>query len=72
LGSYSFKVDQQTGRVLSLLEDKDNNAIDALRYALEALMRAARSKAPPSSASNNPPDLGRWRQVRPVNDWKTA
>ncbi len=34
---YSYKVDAATGEVLPVLEDKHNNTIDALRYALEGL-----------------------------------
>lgn len=38
---YSYKVDKLTGDILPLLEDKSNNTIDALRYALETLRKAA-------------------------------
>jgi phage terminase large subunit len=37
---YSYKTDKLTGDVLPVLEDKHNHCIDALRYALEKLMRA--------------------------------
>lgn len=37
---YSYEVDKLTGEVLPKLADKDNNTIDALRYALEAVRRA--------------------------------
>jgi len=40
LTSYSFKVDDLTGKVLPVLQDKDNHVIDALRYAVEAVRRA--------------------------------
>jgi phage terminase large subunit len=40
LTSYSFKVDDLTGKVLPILQDKDNHVIDALRYAVEAVRRA--------------------------------
>lgn len=36
---YSYKVDQQTGDILPMLDDKNNHVIDALRYALEELRR---------------------------------
>jgi phage terminase large subunit len=45
LGRYSWRTDPMTGEVLPMLEDKDNNAIDALRYALEGLRRAPKSRA---------------------------
>lgn len=38
---YSYKIDKLTSEVLPVLEDKDNNVIDAVRYMLEALRRSA-------------------------------
>ncbi len=43
---YSFKTDPKTEEVLPILEDKDNNVIDALRYACEGIRRAAKPKKP--------------------------
>jgi len=40
LGSYRYKTDPLTGQVLSVLEDKNNHCIDALRYACEGVRRA--------------------------------
>lgn len=37
---YSFKVDSLTSQVTSVLDDKDNHCIDALRYAVEGARRA--------------------------------
>ena len=37
--TYSYKVDRLSGDVLPELEDKNNHCIDALRYALEPIMR---------------------------------
>lgn len=37
---YSYKIDRLSGDILPALADKFNHAIDALRYALEPLMRA--------------------------------
>lgn len=37
---YSYKIDKDTGKVLPLLEDKNNHVIDALRYANEGYRRA--------------------------------
>ena len=37
---YSYKVDRLSGDILPTLVDKFNHAIDALRYALEPLMKA--------------------------------
>jgi phage terminase large subunit len=39
LTHYSFKVDPLTGEILSVLEDKHNHVIDALRYACESIRR---------------------------------
>lgn len=68
-GSYSWKVDLKTGEVLSVLEDKDNNAIDAARYALEGLRRAAKPSKP--DPARNPTD--RWSKRRePADGWRTT
>ena len=37
---YKYKEDRLTGEILPDLEDKNNNCIDAIRYALERLMRS--------------------------------
>lgn len=44
LTMYSYKVDQITGEVLPILEDKNNHVIDALRYACEGARRAKPDK----------------------------
>lgn len=41
---YSYKTDPLTGRVLPVLEDKQNHVIDALRYACEGVRRANSTK----------------------------
>lgn len=41
---YSYKTDPLTGQVLSVLEDKDNHVIDAVRYACEGARRAEKSQ----------------------------
>ena len=46
LSLYSYKTDTTTGAVLPVLEDKKNHVIDALRYALEGLRRAAKTTQP--------------------------
>lgn len=40
LQKYSYKIDRLTGEVLPVIVDKHNHWIDALRYALEKVMRA--------------------------------
>lgn len=57
LSTYSYKVDQLTGGILPVLEDKNNHVIDALRYACEAIRRAA----PRKQADFAPlPTANRW------------
>lgn len=69
LALYSYKVDPKTMEVLPVLEDKHNNTIDALRYALEGLRKMG--PAPVIVADPNPPDL--WgRPRREADTWKTA
>lgn len=69
MATYSYEVDKKTGEVLPLLEDKNNNAIDALRYALEGLRRAPSPTV--VTPSRNPPDL--WgRPKGEASNWKTA
>lgn len=41
---YSYKTDTLTGQVLSVLADKDNHMIDALRYAVEGARRILSNK----------------------------
>lgn len=66
---YSYKTDPLTGEILPVLEDKHNNVIDALRYALEGLRRMG--PAPVIVPDPNPPDL--WgRPRREADSWKTA
>lgn len=41
---YSYKTDPLTGLVMPILEDKNNHAIDALRYACEGVRRAQKNQ----------------------------
>ncbi len=50
VGLYSYKVDPVTEEVLPVLADKDNNTIDACRYALEGVRRAGTGKLNVKSA----------------------
>jgi phage terminase large subunit len=40
LTMYSYKTDPLTGKILPILEDKNNHVIDALRYSCEGARRA--------------------------------
>jgi len=44
LTHYKYKVDPLTSAVTPVLEDKHNHLIDALRYALESIRRASKTK----------------------------
>jgi phage terminase large subunit len=44
LTEYSFKIDQLTGDVLPILEDKHNHTIDSLRYACEGVRKSLHDK----------------------------
>ena len=44
LTHYKYKIDPLTDAVTPVLEDKHNHLIDALRYALESIRRASKSK----------------------------
>lgn len=52
LTHYSYKVDKLTNEVLPELADKDNNTIDALRYALEGARRAGSGKITVASSGH--------------------
>ena len=44
LTNYSYKIDKETDMVTSVLEDKHNHVIDALRYACEGARRLSKRK----------------------------
>lgn len=46
LTHYSYKVDDLTGKVLPVLEDRKNHVIDALRYACEGARKAMQGNQP--------------------------
>lgn len=69
---YSYKVDDHTGDILPILEDKNNHTIDALRYALEELRRSGFKP----TEKTEPKKRDRWdRAFRNEEDggsWKTT
>ncbi|MGX7895479.1 PBSX family phage terminase large subunit [Tsuneonella sp. HG222] len=67
---YAYKVDEHTGEILPVLDDKNNHTIDALRYALEELRRTGYK--PKVQAATKPRD--RWDRKRETEggSWKTA
>lgn len=54
---YSYKTDPLTEAILPILQDRDNHVIDALRYACEALRRAAPKKVVNFTPM---PTMNRW------------
>ena len=58
LQSYSYKVDSLTGAVTSILEDKKNHVIDALRYACEAVRKVPEFKKTPRLRPQEQLDFG--------------
>lgn len=68
---YAYKVDDHTGDILPVLEDKNNHTIDALRYALEELRRTGYK--PKVEANKGPRD--RWAKLTDKSEeeqsWKT-
>jgi phage terminase large subunit len=66
---YAYKVDDHTGEILPVLEDKNNHFIDALRYALEELRRTGYK---PQEAAKKQKRDGYWPSEKSDNDWITA
>jgi phage terminase large subunit len=68
---YAYKIDPHTEEILSVLEDKNNHTIDALRYALEELRRTGYK--PKVEANKGPRD--RWAKLTDKSEegqsWKT-
>lgn len=59
LTMYSYKVDELTGQVLPILDDKHNHVIDSLRYACEAARKAGKP-APPTVTRSVYKGAGGW------------
>ncbi len=66
---FAYKVDQHTGDILPVLDDKNNHTIDALRYALEELRRTGYK---PNATARQPRRDGYWPSERADNDWVTV
>jgi phage terminase large subunit len=66
---YAYKVDDHTGEILPVLDDKNNHTIDALRYALEELRRTGYKPKVEAPAKRRD---GYWPEERADNDWVTA
>lgn len=66
---YAYKVDEHTGDILPVLDDKNNHTIDALRYALEELRRTGYKPAVQVPKPRRDPYS---RRERDESSWKTA
>ncbi len=70
---YAYKVDEHTGDILPVLDDKNNHTIDALRYALEELRKSGYKPAAQTNEHTwNGPHRPSWRKPREDSSWKTA
>jgi phage terminase large subunit len=67
--SYAYKTDARTGEVLPAIEDKNNHAIDALRYAVEGLHRRGKRIVTPTPQPKRRRD---YEQVEETNSWKVV
>lgn len=68
---WSFKTDKLSGDVLPVLLDKHDHCWDAIRYALEPIIRAGRPGAPPPKPPPKKPDY-REKDDRNYDAWKTV
>ena len=68
---YSYKTDPRTGEILPVIEDKNNHAIDALRYAVEGLHRKGKLIMTPEQPK---PTAKRsyFNNEQGADSWKTA
>ncbi len=65
---YAYKVDEHTGDILPVLEDKNNHTIDALRYALEELRHSGYKPAKQPEKKRT----DRWNKPKDEGtSWKT-
>lgn len=70
---YAYKVDDHTGDILPVLDDKNNHTIDALRYALEELRKSGYKPAAQTNEHTwSGPHRPSWRKPREDSSWKTA
>ena len=67
---YAYKVDEHTGEILPVLEDKNNHTIDALRYALEELRRTGYK--PRDIAPQKPRDRWNREPKEESASWRTV
>jgi phage terminase large subunit len=67
---WSYKVDKLSGDVLPVLVDRHDHVWDAVRYALEPIIRTGKPRKPPPAASPKRRDYGSERTIK--RSWKTV
>jgi phage terminase large subunit len=74
LRGYAYRTDPRTEEVLPVIEDKNNHAIDALRYAVEGLHRRGKRivKQPPKREEYLKPPPDYRSRHRETQSWKVA
>ncbi|MCA0846111.1 PBSX family phage terminase large subunit [Salipiger thiooxidans] len=72
--SYAYKTDPRTEEILPVIEDKNNHAIDALRYAVEGLHRRGKLLKPSEreDANQRRRDYGYSEDEDEGETWKIA
>jgi phage terminase large subunit len=70
--SYAYKTDPRTGEILPVIEDKNNHAIDALRYAVEGLHRKGKLVAAAVKPDTQPQGRRYFGNDEGGANWKTA
>ncbi len=70
---YAYKTDARTGEILPVIEDKNNHAIDALRYAVEGLHRKGKLILPEQELKQPKAyDYGLYDDDEDESGWKVA
>lgn len=69
--AYAYRTDRQTNEVLPVIEDANNHAIDALRYATEGLHRKGKMVTTQAEAPRPPRDGYGWSDTED-DGWKVA
>jgi len=70
--SYAYKTDPRTGEILPVIMDKNNHAIDALRYAVEGLHRKGKLVSAAVKDSDGPKRRTYFSDNEGGDNWKTA
>ncbi|MDZ7824702.1 MAG: PBSX family phage terminase large subunit [Ahrensia sp.] len=69
--TYAYKTDKQSGEILPIIEDANNHAIDALRYAIEKVHRKGVIVSETIFEKDEKQKSGYYSPRTYVADWKT-